>query len=63
MTIFEIGKGRFATGTIGKLATYVVLQKGKKVTGVRGRRPKLDKRFKKVAASAAVREAFKTALA
>jgi len=63
MTVFEIGKGRYATGTIGKLATYVVLARGKKVTGVRGRRPKLDKRFKKVTPPAAVREAFKAALA
>lgn len=63
MTIFEIGKGRFATGTIGKIATYVVAQKGKKVTGVRGRRPLLEKgRYKTVKAPAAVVEAFKAVL-
>jgi hypothetical protein len=60
MKVFEISKGRFAIGTIGKLATYVVQAKGKKVTGVRGRRPRLEKgRYTLVTAPAAVAEAFK----
>ena len=64
MKIFAISKTRFAIGTIGKLATYVVATKGKKVTGVRGRRPLLTKgRYATVKPSAAVREAFKAALA
>jgi formylmethanofuran dehydrogenase subunit E len=62
MTIFNIGKNRYATGTSGKLATYVVQAKGKKAVGVRGRRPLLDKRFPKVKAPAAVIAAFKAAL-
>ncbi len=64
MQIFAISKNRFAIGTIGKLAAYVVDVKGKKVTGVRGRRPKLEKgRYERATPSAAVREAFKAALA
>lgn len=64
MTIFQISATRFAVGTTGKVATYVVSVKGKKVTGVRGRRPLLTKnRYKMVTPPAAVREAFRAALA
>lgn len=65
MNVFEISKGRYATGTIGKLADYVVQAKGKKVAGVRGRRPLLTKgRYAKLAKPpAAVIEALKAALA
>lgn len=63
MTIFAISKTRFAIGTTGKLATYVVQAKGKKATGVRGRRPLLTKGRYPVAKNvpAAVKEAFKAA--
>jgi len=47
MTIFTTGKNMFAIGAQGKTAAYVVRASGKKVTGVRGRRPLLDKRFSK----------------
>jgi len=63
MNIFAISKNRFAIGTFGKRAEYVVMTRGKKVTGVRGQRPLLDKRYKKTAASAAVKAALKAALA
>ena len=63
MTIFAISKTRYAIGSIGKLATYVVEAKGKTVRGVRGRRPMLTKgRYAKATSvPAAVREAFKAA--
>lgn len=63
MTIFAISKTRFATGSIGKLATYVVQAAGKKAHGVRGRRPLLTKGRYPVAKSvpAAVKEAFQAA--
>ena len=47
MNIFAINKNTFAIGAAGKLAKYVVRTMGKKVVGVRGRRPLLDDRFKK----------------
>lgn len=65
MQIFAIDKNRFATGTEGKLAKYVVaVGKGGKITGVRGRRPKLTKgRFQTTKANAAVRAALAEAIA
>lgn len=65
MQIFSVGKGRFAIGTLGKLARYVVLTSGKKVRGVRGRRPLLAQgRFERATnVSAAVRDALKAAIA
>lgn len=62
MNIFQVGKNRFAVGTFGKRAKYVVATARGKVTGVRGQRPILDKRHKKVAAPAAVKAALKAAL-
>ena len=47
MTIFTVGKNMFAIGAANKTAKYVVRTQGKKVTGVRGRRPLLDDRYKK----------------
>lgn len=49
MTIFTVGKGMFAIGAANKTAKYVVRTIGKKVQGVRGRRPLLDDRFTKAA--------------
>lgn len=43
MQVFVVAKGRFAVGTVDSLAKYVVQMNGKKVTGVRGRRPMLTK--------------------
>jgi formylmethanofuran dehydrogenase subunit E len=63
MSIYEIGNGRFAIGKFGERALYVVKASGKKVTGVRGQRPLLDKRYKKTTASTAVKAALKAALA
>lgn len=63
MNIFQIAKNKFAIGTFGKRAKYVVKAAGKKVTGVRGVRPMLDKRYSKVSPPAAVRTALKAALA
>lgn len=63
MAIFQISKNKYAMGTVGKLAAYVVQTRGKKVVGIRGRRPMLEKgRFKKVVPSAAVRDALKLAV-
>lgn len=63
MSIFTVGKNKFAIGTYGKRAEYVVKMSGKKITGVRGQRPLLNKRHNKVAATAALKAAFKAALA
>lgn len=63
MSIFQVSKNRFAIGTFGKRAEYVVATRGKKVTGVRGQRPLLDKRYKKTTPTAAVKAALKAALA
>ena len=62
-SIFKIGNGRFALGTVGELAIYVVAVKGKNITGVRGRRPLLTKgRYKKVSGTAEMKAAFRVAL-
>lgn len=62
--IFAVDTNKFAIGTIGKLAKYVVkVSKGGKITGVRGRRPKLDARFKTTKANAAIRTALTEAVA
>lgn len=63
MAIFEVGKNKFAIGTFGKRALYVVKTVRNKITGVRGQRPLLDNRYKKTAASAEVKAALKAALA
>jgi hypothetical protein len=64
MSIFQISNNRYAIGTFGKTAEYVVATtKGGKTVGVRGRRPLLNKRYKKVTPTAAVKAAFKAALA
>lgn len=64
MTIFAIDKNRFAIGTFGKRAKYVVRARGKSVSGVRGQRPLLDKRYKKATGvPATVKAAFRAALA
>lgn len=47
MTIYSINKTTYAIGASNQIAKYVVRANGKKVTGVRGRRPLLDKRFAK----------------
>lgn len=66
MNIYRIAKDKklekYAIGTPGKLAKYVVLWDGKKAIGVRGRRPKLNDRFEKATPPTAVREAFQAAL-
>jgi len=65
MQIWSLGMGRFAIGTTGQLAAYVVQTKGKAVRGVRGRRPLLTKgRYQRALnAPTEVRAAFKAALA
>ncbi len=65
MKIFAIDTNRFATGTSGKLATYVVAKTKGRWHGVRGRRPMLDDRYKPVAGTkvpAEARDMLKTAL-
>ncbi len=47
MTIFTVAKNTFAIGAANKTAKYVVRTLGKKVVGVRGRRPLLDERYSK----------------
>lgn len=56
--IFDIGNNKFAVGTLGKLAEYVVAKTKKGYQGVRGRRPKLDDRFKPTKGNAELREAL-----
>ena len=65
LSIFALGDNKFAIGTIGKLAKYVVKVAGKTITGVRGRRPMLTEgRYERATnVPAEVKQAFKTALA
>ena len=58
-TIFAIDNNKWAIGTIGKRATYVVAKLRNKFVGVRGQRPILTKgRFKTVAATPELKAAF-----
>lgn len=62
-SVFAIGGGKFAIGAVDKKAAYVISVKGKKITGVRGRRPVLTAgRYTRVSATPEMREAFKLAL-
>jgi hypothetical protein len=63
MTIFNLGNKRFAIGVSNKRAEYVVALKGKKIVGVRGRRPILDGRYKPTKANLAIRTALTEAVA
>lgn len=55
MYIYEIDTNRYAMGKPNKLAKAVVITSKGKAFGVRGRKPKLDDRFKRASVPAYVK--------
>ncbi len=62
MNIWNLGNNKFAIGTKGKAAAYVVTNRKGKVVGVRGQRPVLDGRYKTTKATKEITAALRTAV-